>query len=57
MHKLDGTTVKNKGKTINYTGKSPLERPRHRWEDNIRMSLKEIGINMRNWVVSAQDRN
>ena len=24
----------------------PLGRPRHRWEDNNRMDLKEIGINM-----------
>ena len=39
------------------TGKRPLGRPRHRWEDNIRMNLKEIGINMRNWVDLAQDRN
>ena len=30
------------------TGKRPLGRPRHRWEDNIRMDLKEIGINTRN---------
>ena len=29
-------------------GKRPLERPRRRWEDKIRMDLKEIGINMRN---------
>jgi hypothetical protein len=29
-------------------GKRPLGRPRHRWEDNIRMDLKEIGINARN---------
>ena len=29
-------------------GKSPLGRPRHRWEDNIRMDLKEIGIITRN---------
>ena len=28
-----------------------------RWEDNIRMGRKEIGINTRNWVDSAQDRN
>ena len=27
------------------TGKRILERPRHRWEDNISMDLKEIGIN------------
>ena len=32
-------------------------KPRRRWEDNIRMHLKEIGINMRNWVDSAQDRD
>ena len=34
----------------------PLERPRRRWEDNIRTDLKEIGINTREWVDSAQDR-
>ena len=38
-------------------GKKPLGRPRRRWEDNIRMDLKEIGINTRNWVDSAQDRD
>ena len=32
------------------TGKRPLERPRRRWEDNIRMDLKEIGINIKNWI-------
>ena len=32
------------------TGKKPLGRPRHRLEDIIRMDLKEIGINTRNWV-------
>ena len=30
------------------TGKRPLGRPRRRWKDNIRMNLKEIGINTRN---------
>ena len=38
-------------------GKGPSERPRGRWEDNIRMDLEEIGINAGNWVDSAQDRN
>ena len=28
---------------------------RSRYEDNIRMDLKEIGVNTRNWVNSAQD--
>ena len=36
--------------------KEPFRRPWCRWEDNIRMDLKEIGINTRNWVDSAQDR-
>ena len=36
-------------------GKRPLGRPRRRWEDNIRMDFKELGINTRNWVHSAQD--
>ena len=39
------------------TGKRPLGRPRRRWEDNIKIDLKEIGINTRNWVDSAQDRD
>ena len=37
-------------------GKRPLGRPRLRWEDNIRMDLEEIVINMGNWVDSAQYR-
>jgi hypothetical protein len=36
--------------------KRPLGRPRPRWEDNIRMDLKEIDFNTRNWVDSAQDK-
>ena len=38
-------------------GKRPLKRPRCTWEDNIRMDLKEIDINTRNWVDSALDRD
>ena len=34
-----------------------LGRPRRRWEDNVRMDLKEIVMNTRNWVDSAQDRD
>ena len=39
------------------TRKIPLGRPRRRWEDNIRMDLKEMGVNSRNWIDSAQDRD
>ena len=38
-------------------GKRLLWRPRRRWEDNIQMNLREIGINTRNWVDSGQDIN
>ena len=37
------------------TGRKPSGRPRCRWKDNIRMDLKEMGINTRNWIDSAQD--
>ena len=39
------------------TGKRPLGRFWRRWEDNIRMDLKKIVTNMRNWGDSAQDRD
>ena len=35
------------------TGKRPLGRLKHRWEDNIRTDLKEIGIHTRNSVDSG----
>jgi hypothetical protein len=36
-------------------GKRPLGRPRRRWEGNIKMDLREIGINGANWIQLAQD--
>jgi transcription termination factor 2 len=36
--------------------KRPLGRPRRRWEDNIKMELREIGIDGANWIRLAQDR-
>ena len=39
------------------TGTPAGRRPRRRWEDTIRIDLKEIGINSRNWADSAQDRD
>jgi hypothetical protein len=36
--------------------KRPLGRPRRMWEDNIKMELRETGIDMANWTRLAQDR-
>ena len=37
--------------------KRPLEWPRHRWEDNIKMDLREVGCDPRDWVTLAEDRD
>jgi hypothetical protein len=37
-------------------GKRPLGRPRHRWVDNIRMDLQEVGCGHMDWIGLAQDR-
>jgi hypothetical protein len=37
-------------------GKRPLGRPRRRWEDNIKLDLREIRINGANWIQLAEDR-
>jgi hypothetical protein len=31
-------------------GKRPLGRPRHRWEDNIKMDFQEVGRGRGNWM-------
>ena len=36
-------------------GKRPLGRPRRRWEDNIRMDLREVGCDPREWTDLAED--
>jgi hypothetical protein len=38
-------------------GKRPLGRPRHRWMDNIRMDLGEVGWGDVDWIGLTQDRN
>jgi hypothetical protein len=38
-------------------GRTPLGRPRRRWEDWIRMDLREIGWGSVEWIQLAQDRN
>jgi hypothetical protein len=38
-------------------GKRPLGRPRHKWVDNIKMDLWEIGLGGVDWIGLAQDRD
>jgi hypothetical protein len=38
-------------------GKGPLRRPRHKREDNIRMYLKETGLEVVDWIRLAEDRD
>jgi len=38
-------------------GKIPLGRPRHRWEDNIKMDLQEVGCGSMDFTELAQARD
>jgi hypothetical protein len=37
--------------------KRPLGRPRHRWEDNIKMDIQEVGCGVMNCIGLAHDRD
>jgi len=38
-------------------GRRPLGKSRHRWEDNIKMELQELGLKGMDWNDLAQDRD
>jgi hypothetical protein len=38
-------------------GRRPLGRPRRRWEDNIKMDIREVGWEDKNWIDLSQDRD
>ena len=38
-------------------GKSPLGRPRRRWENNIKMDLQQVGCGVMDWTYLAQNRD
>jgi hypothetical protein len=37
--------------------KGPFGKPRHRWEENIKMDLQEVGCGGMDWIELAQDRH
>jgi len=38
-------------------GKRPPGRPRHRWQDNIKMDLQEVGFGGMDWIKLVHDRD
>jgi hypothetical protein len=38
-------------------GRTPLGRPKHRWEDDIKMDLQEVGWGGTDWIAVAEDRD
>jgi len=38
-------------------GKTPLGRPRRRWENNIKTDLQEVGCTSTDWIELTQDRD
>jgi hypothetical protein len=38
-------------------GRRPLGRPRRRWEDDIKIDLREVGWGGMDWINLAQDRD
>jgi hypothetical protein len=38
-------------------GKRPMGRPRHRWEDNIKAYIQEVGCGGMDWTELAQNRD
>ena len=56
---MDRSFSQNGSKSVAFkilTGKRSIGKP-SRWDDSIRMDLKEIGVSTRNWVDLAQDRD
>jgi hypothetical protein len=46
-----------KGRNVYRVLVGTLGRSRHRWEDNFKVDLQEVGWWDMNWIVVAQDRD
>ena len=38
-------------------GRRPVRRPRHKWDDDIKMDLQEVGCGGMDWIDLAQERD
>jgi hypothetical protein len=38
-------------------GKRPLGRPRHRWEENVKVDLQEVGCGGMDWIELVKDKD
>ena len=38
-------------------GRIPLRRPRRRWQDKVKMCLREVGCDSGDWIDLAEDRD
>jgi hypothetical protein len=54
---MEPTVPRRKNSFVAECYKGPLGRPSHRWEDNIKMDLREIGWGGMDWIGLAQDRD
>jgi hypothetical protein len=52
-----GRKIHTKFQLVNLKGREPLGRPVPRWEDNIKLDLKEIRFVALNWIHVVQDRD
>ena len=56
---MGGTRIRNAYRVLvgKPEGKRPLGRPRRRWEDNIKMDLREVSDDPGVWIDLAEDRD
>jgi hypothetical protein len=57
IRQIKSTRLRWVGHVARMKGKRPLGRPRHRWEDGIRLDLRETGWGSIEWIQLAQDRD
>jgi len=53
---LPNVTYRNKIINVSIPSDVPLGSPKHRWENNIKMDLQEVGCGGTDWIQLAQDR-